>query len=154
MINRNHSEETGQLEGDVCNRNGCKGIIAEHETENCSCHISPPCSACTTSKEYCPECDWEAVDDETYFNDYVVRPANPKTAYVSMKPRALDHTKIDWRYEPHTHFTMKKIGVFPYGTTKDELVHAIQGTFGGRFEAYTDATPERPGTFSYIAYTD
>jgi len=53
------SVEFGLYEGDVCNRNSCKGVIEEHPVENCSCHINPPCSACTEPREYCPECGWE-----------------------------------------------------------------------------------------------
>lgn len=49
---------TGQEVGDVCNREDCKGIIAEHEVKNCSCHINPPCSACTDDKRFCTLCDW------------------------------------------------------------------------------------------------
>jgi len=49
----------GVYKDEVCNRDGCKGIIAEHEREGCSCHISAPCSGCCHSYEYCPECDWE-----------------------------------------------------------------------------------------------
>lgn len=61
----------GETKGDTCNRNGCKGIIEEHEVENCSCHISPPCSSCTTPKEYCPTCGWESKND-IIINDYRV----------------------------------------------------------------------------------
>jgi hypothetical protein len=53
----------GYEPGDVCNRNGCKGIIEEHEVENCSCHISPPCSQCTEDRTYCSECDYRGKDE-------------------------------------------------------------------------------------------
>lgn len=53
-------EEEGIYKGDKCNRNGCNGIIEEHEKERgCSCHINPPCSSCCHNYEYCPECGWE-----------------------------------------------------------------------------------------------
>ncbi len=57
------SPEIGYEEGDVCGRDGCKGILELHPVEGCSCHISAPCSACTTPSEYCPECGYEAKED-------------------------------------------------------------------------------------------
>lgn len=58
--------------------------------------------------------------------------------------------KIDWYHQSHTHFSMKKIGVFPIGTKKDIILKEVSGTFGGRFESFNDTA----GTFIYIAYTD
>jgi hypothetical protein len=48
----------GYAEGDTCNRDGCVGIIDTHPPENCSCHLSAPCSRCTGPRNFCPECDW------------------------------------------------------------------------------------------------
>ncbi len=46
---------------EVCNRNGCQGTIEARDLDGCClCHISPPCSYCTTDPAYCPECDWQA----------------------------------------------------------------------------------------------
>jgi len=56
-------EQFGCIEGEVCNRNGCKGIIQEHPPENCSCHIAPPCGACVKDRHYCPVCDWIAEEE-------------------------------------------------------------------------------------------
>lgn len=50
----------GCEEGDICNRDGCKGIIKERDGDrHCSCHISPPCPDCCRNYNYCPECEWE-----------------------------------------------------------------------------------------------
>lgn len=54
----------GQEDGDTCGRGGCQGVISLLPVENCSCHIAPPCGACTTPAEYCPECEWRARDEE------------------------------------------------------------------------------------------
>ena len=54
----------GDDDGEKCNRNGCDGIIETREAENCSCHINPPCSACTSPRNYCDKCGWEQADDE------------------------------------------------------------------------------------------
>ena len=56
--------EYGLETGSECKRDGCKGIIEEHERRDCSCHINPPCSACTEARAYCPECGWEEIDEK------------------------------------------------------------------------------------------
>lgn len=48
----------GYGEGDVCERNGCKGIIDSQPSENCSCFQCAPCSSCTSPRNFCPVCDW------------------------------------------------------------------------------------------------
>lgn len=53
----------GYADGDTCNRNGCDGIIVFNEPEGCSCHISPPCSACENAGSSCPKCGWEDRED-------------------------------------------------------------------------------------------
>lgn len=151
---KNHAETTGQLEGEACKRDGCQGVIVEAASEGCSCHISPPCSSCTTPREYCPECDWRASDDEVQFNDFMVRPANPAGAWSSYRPRPLDPTRLDWRSKPHSNSSMIKEGVFPHPMTQSDVQKAVIGTFGGRFQSFREATAERPGAFTYIAYTD
>lgn len=55
----------GNCKGEICNRNGCAGIIDEYEKEGCcSCHINPPCGYCTTDSSYCPVCGWSAQDEQ------------------------------------------------------------------------------------------
>lgn len=46
-------------EGVVCAMEGCDGVIEFSEVENCSCHISAPCSGCMGTKFVCPKCGWE-----------------------------------------------------------------------------------------------
>lgn len=137
----------GFAEGDVCNRSGCKGIIATHPSENCSCHIAPPCGSCTSPRNYCPVCDWQEVDDKV-INDHVVSIDKKTGVYTSWTPRPLDPTKIDYHNKSHTHFSMIKEGVYPEGTTMKEVADVVRGTFGGRFEYFGN------GKFKYIAYTD
>jgi len=57
------TDDVGYEEGDVCNRNGCKGVIEAAEVENCSCHINPPCSACVNAGFNCPECEWSSEEE-------------------------------------------------------------------------------------------
>lgn len=150
--------EFGICEGETCWRNGCQGVLEEDPPENCRCHINPPCGECTTNRCWCPECDWSGRDeDDTYIvNDYTVKvnPEDRNGAYEWWKPRPLDPRKIDYRNEGHTHFTMKKVGVYPvdeYPTPAEAraaIEPKVKGTFGGRFEYCSN------GRFSYIAYTD
>lgn len=57
----------GIEEDDTCNRNGCKGTIILPPVVNCSCHINPPCSACTDNELQCDECFFTVgVDDEQH----------------------------------------------------------------------------------------
>jgi hypothetical protein len=139
--------ELGFVAGEKCNRAGCAGIIAETAVENCSCHISAPCSGCTSSRYYCETCDWHQINDRI-INDYVCRVDSMTGNYTSWKLRELDATKIDWYSKPHTHFTMIKEGVYPPSATKAEVLELVKGTFGGRFEYFSE------GKFKYVAYTD
>ena len=128
--------------GDVCPE--CrKGIIDWPPVENCSCHINPPCSACTDRLLACPECGWE---DERPDYKYVV--ITPGLSMREDAPRPLDNSKIDYRAKMHTHFSMIKEGVYPKGASREEVEAVVRGTFGGRFELFGN------GKFKYIAYTD
>lgn len=134
----------GYMEGDICLRSGCQGVVKEHPVDGCSCHISAPCRACTSPRGYCEKCGWEESEDKV-FNDYVVKNTD---AYRPWKPRQLDPTKLDYHRKPHTHFTMIKEGVYPEGMTRQEVEREVSGTFGGHFERFGN------GKFKYIAYTD
>ncbi len=135
----------GYLSGDRCNRDGCKGILDAHPSENCSCHIDPPCYSCSQPREFCPVCDWQGADEEW--------PKYAPTEYVGLmvqvpKPRPLDRTKIDWRVTSHTNSSQLCRGCYPEGATKEDVEKLVKGTFGGRFNKFRD------GEFEYVAYTD
>ncbi|MEE8423871.1 MAG: hypothetical protein V3S49_04965 [Thermodesulfobacteriota bacterium] len=132
----------GFYEGETCNRNRCHGIIEERPVENCSCNLCPPCSACTTPRAYCSECGWEESDEPIEEPKYVGKPWTPS------RPKPLDNAKIDWRWRGHTHFSMIKYGVYPEGTTAEEVRKKVNGTFGGRFNHFGG------GKFEFVAYTD
>lgn len=136
------SENVGFTEGETCNRDGCKGLIEEHEKEGCSCHICPPCSACTSPRGYCSECGWEEREDPIPETKYKGKPWEPR------EPRKLDNSKIDWDAFMHTNSSMIKKGVYPEGTTMEEVRKAVNGTFGGRFNYFN------AGKFEFVAYTD
>lgn len=54
-------------DGQACPWAGCEGKLEsiEEQAEDCSCHISPPCSACVEwqSQLRCSECGWQTADD-------------------------------------------------------------------------------------------
>ena len=54
----NKTEEVGLIEGDLCCRDGCQGIMERHDEPNCSCHISPPCGNCVNAEYQCSECEF------------------------------------------------------------------------------------------------
>jgi hypothetical protein len=54
----------GELEGEKCNRSGCGGIIVLDPIENCSCHVSAPCSACIGQSCSCPKCGWSTIEED------------------------------------------------------------------------------------------
>lgn len=135
--------------GEICKRNDCKGIIEAIDKGDCSCHLNPPCGSCTEIREYCPECGWRAKDDYyEYINQYKSRVDSKTQTYTNSKKRELDNSKIDWHYSSHTHFTMCKEGVYPEGTSREQVFDKVKGTFGGRFEQFGN------GRFKFIAYTD
>ncbi len=155
--------DEGYEKGEMCNRDGCVGIIDEREKEgSCSCHISPPCSTCVDDRHYCPVCDWQGVDEQRGYGNY-----SPEQVASFKKQRDLwDEQrdsfyrkyngkeladKLEVRHESHTHFSMIKIGVFPPNTeTRQSLLIHVEGSWGGKFEMFNAEV----GKFKYIAYTD
>lgn len=141
----NHGYEEGAICGRTSQHVSCKGVIAFHPVVNCSCHIAPPCAACTTPRAYCPECGWEEKEEEVY-NDHVI--TRTDTVWKDWGLRPLRTDRIDWYPLTHTNSSMRKKGTYPEGTTQAEVLKLVEGTFGGRFEQFGN------GTFDYIAYTD
>lgn len=135
----------GYQEGELCRRNNCQGLIKESEVEGFSCHINPPCGACTEDRSYCPVCDWRGKDDEI-INNYRVSAYKPTGVF--MEKRKLDPTKLDWHSMSHSSCSMIKEGVYPPEMSRVDVEAAVVGTFGGRFEYFGG------GKFKYVAYTD
>lgn len=141
--------EIGYCEGEVCNRDGCEGVIHIPGPKNCSCHISPPCGECTSDRTCCPECDWVAVDDPLYAEDISsISFSGDGFASIQTKPRILDPSKVDFVCKLHSGSSMIKEGVYPESMTREEVEKEVVGTFGGGFQQFGG------GKFRYIAYTD
>lgn len=147
------SAESGFEEGAICRRDGCQGVIEIEPVENCSCHISPPCSACTAPRAFCPECDWHERDEpEPEAKPPTQAEVDQWAAWRAEQERLakapLDNTKVSWRDKPHSSCSMIKEGVYPEGMTMEQVRKEVDGTFGGRFKHFGG------GTFKFIAYTD
>ncbi|PBB75174.1 hypothetical protein CK227_10300 [Mesorhizobium sp. WSM4308] len=147
-MNATDKPKLGYSDGDVCNRAACAGVIEMHKSEDCSCHINPPCFSCTSVTAFCPVCEWEEADDPLVVQEIASIHFGNDFAYVERAKRILDPTKIDYRIEMHSNASQKVIGVYPDGTTRQEVEAVVKGTFGGRFSSFKD------GRFEYIAYTD
>jgi hypothetical protein len=133
-------------EGDVCPE--ClEGVLNYSPVRNCSCHINSPCSACTHRELECDKCGF-VPDEPEYIDVPIVLTEDTILSMREYKPRELDHTKIDYRIKMHTNSSQICEGVYPEGTTSEEVRRVVNGTFGGRFEYFRD------GKFKYIAYTD
>lgn len=158
----------GIEKGESCNRDGCSGIIKEHEKEGgCSCHINPPCGYCTEPTAYCDECGWDDKEEQEEHDRAVSKATEANAAYYKEEREKfgrlrdlfyrkyrgeIEAEKLEMRTESHTHFTMKVVGVFPKGSeTYASLLPKVRGTFGGRFTTTIDENSYR---FEYIAYTD
>lgn len=158
----------GYSKGETCNRDGCKGVIDEYKKEGCcSCHINPPCGYCTELNAYCKTCDWYAKEEQFEYDKKIAEAyKNNSSYYEELRKKSEEATelfykkyrgetpseKLEIRSETHTHFTMRKFGVFPKGTeTYESLLPKVRGTFGGRFTTTINKDSYR---FEYIAYTD
>lgn len=129
-------------EGDLCPE--CKKAKLDWPaTVNCSCHINPPCNACTNKVLTCMGCGW--ADSPPSHKDI---PVCDGLVIREFRPKPLDKTKIDYRIQMHTASTQKCVGVYPEGTTMADVEARVKGTFGGRFEQFGS------GRFVYVAYTD
>jgi len=156
--------ELGYLEDEVCGRDGCEELISLKEVDGgCSCHISPPCSYCTTLREHCAECGWDAEEEQEAEQLQVqlarqARSEEEKQAErrywelvkIRNLPRTFDPKRINAEKFSHTNSSMIVEGWFPAGMTMEEVRKEVNGTFGGRFGSF-DQTKQ---TFSFIAYTD
>jgi len=128
----------GYCVGEKCNRLGCAGIIDEHYSDDgCSCHISPPCSYCTTPREYCPECEWDAQEEaqeqwRAQLDAQKTWLATPQgmeyqAREIARQKKNDEASKLFWakfrgevpadKFETvihaHTHFSQKVTGIFP-----------------------------------------
>lgn len=153
----------GEEIGEICNREGCKGVIESDGSKDdvsCSCHINPPCGKCEYNDAWCPDCDWSANEDylaytpapinQDYYRESQEAFKKSREDFYAMYSGKTKVEKLFYRSESHTHFSMLKVGMFPPSMTMEKLVKAVRGTFGGRFKSLDKDL----GRFEYVAYTD
>ena len=111
-------------EGDKCPE--CKDGILDWEERktSCSCHINPPCSACTDRRLKCNKCGW--LEERLDYKDV---PVVPGLAMREFAPRPLDNTKIDYRVKGHTGASQICEGVYPEGTTPHEVTMLLSNEY-------------------------
>ena len=132
-----------KTEGDICGFEGCQGILEYVRQTSCSCHINPPCSACTDAPLVCGICEEEI---ETVFKMTSEKPWDIKIKTLA----DLDKTKIDSVSQSHPRGQML-VGVYPEGTTMKDIEKHIgycASERNGRFEQLGG------GIFKFIEYTD
>lgn len=64
MMSWYRGDEFGYEEGEVCGRNGCKGVIHLPKVEGCTCFKNAQCGACTSNYFTCPVCGWTCDEYE------------------------------------------------------------------------------------------
>ena len=60
LVGTHRRDIAGTEEGEICNRDGCKGKMGYEPVRDCSCHLYPPCSRCVDNPLVCLECEADA----------------------------------------------------------------------------------------------
>lgn len=134
-------------DGSAC-PSGCGSKLTLPPTENCSCHTSPPCSACVDKLLICPECGWEEGPQGV-----TVPASSAPSAWAYKKP---DHDLgggkrvYDYDYDSSSGSTMRYTGKYQGPVTKEDIIALLgSGTFGHRGPMLYEN-----GTFTYTKITD
>lgn len=120
-------------EGDKCPE--CHtGNMHFPKVENCSCHVNPPCSACTSNKLTCDDCGWE-FDPPAPETSYRIAAPGLTEVYTRNPSVELGGGKriFDFDYNGASGSTMEINGrCTPEVTEADILKYFSSGTFGHR----------------------
>ncbi|WP_020474510.1 hypothetical protein [Zavarzinella formosa] len=137
---------SGIEEGGACPEQ-CGGILHNPKVENCSCHINPPCSACTDILLACNGCCWEEERKPLKAGD-----ASSAFWWERKKPsHDLGGGKsiFDYDYDSSSGSTMVFKGRYEGDVTAADIIACLgDGTFGHR-----GPTMGR-GHFTYTKITD
>ena len=68
-------------EGSPCTERGCSGAFMPSDVVGCSCHIAPPCSACTNAGYTCNLCGYDTA------------PYEEPERYIPPRREAVDRSK-------------------------------------------------------------
>lgn len=143
-------EEFGLVDGEICNRDGCKGIMQEVDSDSCcSCHIVAPCGHCENKEFECPKCGH--IIEPPSFDNW--KPTN----YKQMEPRKtseqlyndLPDNEFGYIPIPGKYYWMEAKGKYPEDMTAAEILSKFNTCFG-----YKWIEVPRNGTFHLKYYTD
>lgn len=141
--------DIGLVEGDVCNREGCKGVMREQETDTCcSCHINAPCSHCVDAIYECFECGEETDPPETGWVDTkpIVIPKRRTNLEIfnNLKDDEFGYVTIAGKY-----YWMEYWGKAPATMTGEGILRKFNVCFG-----YQWIKRPKNGVFHIKVYTD
>lgn len=157
-------------EGGVCPEPQCDGHLILPPVEGCSCHVSAPCSACTSNPLTCDSCGWEAPEPEPEqtWPDTTVQKSQPNPWWEEYQRRRKEGHRFahggrifEYDYDSSSGSTMVYRGRYEGPVTTADIIEYLgDGTFGHRgptLTPYQDAKTGRPvdrGTFIYTKITD
>lgn len=112
-------ENFGTLEGEICNRFGCEGIIQENSSgESCYCHINPPCSSCCNVDQFCEECGWSNLEEHNNYLQEIQKRTREQEKNEAYKiQRVYDERKI---YSIYKYFDDHFEGIVAENLTEKE----------------------------------
>jgi len=141
----------GLIEGDICNRNGCKGIMGEIEDDTCcSCHINPPCSHCVDMCYRCSECEFETETPECA-PALTSKKANPCTRSKTHQEAfdELSETEFGYVTIAGKYYWMEYRGKYPEGMSPRQILDNFNVCFGFKW-----LRAPSNGIFHLKVYTD
>lgn len=146
-------------EGAECPNDGCRGhVIIDYPDYNCSCHVSAPCSRCTSSFLVCDTCHDQEPEDETSYVPVISYRSIGMGIYESycVNPsKDLGNGKriYDYDYDSSSGSSMVYKGKYEGPVTPQDIIDALGvGTFGKRGPFLTG--DKMSGSFTYTKITD
>jgi len=145
--------ETGLIQGDVCNRNGCKGVMQQvHNDTGCSCHICPPCSHCVDMLFECDDCEFNTQDLDEGWSPLVKSTSTPP-----VYKRKSDHERFaeladgEFGYItiPGKYYWMEYKGKYPEEMSTKKILENFNTCFGCKWIKHP-----MNGEFHLKVYTD
>ena len=143
--------EKGLIEGEICNRDNCNGVMKMIEDGSCcSCHINPPCSHCVDAIFACSDCGHETEPPAKSITNIKpktkpwMRSKTTQEVFDGLSGEKFDYVTIAGKY-----YWMEYKGKYPPGMTSKEVLESFNTCFGYKWIA-------RPanGQFHLKVYTD
>lgn len=155
-------------EGATC-PTGCGGTLHLPPVEGCSCHIAPPCGACTDQRLTCDACGWELPEaKEECWPDTTTPKSEPNPWLVQhQEAKRRGHTfahggrVFDVSHNGRSGSTQVIEGRYEGPVTAADIIGYFgEGTFGHRGPTlrsdrqHLTGPALNTGTFTYTKITD